>query len=57
MIIILVFSTKKLRNVGGDLGAAVRNFKDGMKDGEASTHAGKDDTGRIIEADTKDKRG
>jgi len=30
-IIVLVFGTKKLRNLGGDLGSAVKGFKDGMK--------------------------
>ena len=33
-IVILVFGTKKLRNIGQDLGGAVKGFKDGMKDGE-----------------------
>jgi len=27
-----VFGTKKLRNAGGDLGAAIKNFKQGMRD-------------------------
>lgn len=31
-VIVLVFGTKKLRNLGGDLGAAVRGFKQGMSD-------------------------
>jgi sec-independent protein translocase protein TatA len=35
VVVILVFGTSKLRNMGGDLGAAVRNFKQAMKDGEA----------------------
>lgn len=33
VVVVIVFGTKKLRNVGGDLGAAVKGFKDGMKDG------------------------
>ena len=33
VIIILVFGTKKLKNIGSDLGGAVKGFKDGMKDG------------------------
>jgi sec-independent protein translocase protein TatA len=33
VIVILVFGTKKLKNIGGDLGGAVKGFKDGMKDG------------------------
>ncbi|MBY4898306.1 Sec-independent protein translocase subunit TatA [Cupriavidus sp. AU9028] len=32
VIIMLVFGTKKLRNIGQDLGGAVKGFKDGMKD-------------------------
>ncbi|MCD0505038.1 Sec-independent protein translocase subunit TatA [Bordetella petrii] len=32
VIVALVFGTKKLRNIGGDLGSAVKGFKDGMKD-------------------------
>jgi sec-independent protein translocase protein TatA len=34
-IVVLVFGTKKLRGAGGDLGAAVKNFKSAMKEGEA----------------------
>jgi sec-independent protein translocase protein TatA len=33
VIIVVIFGTKKLRNIGGDLGGAVKGFKDGMKDG------------------------
>ena len=35
LIVVLVFGTKKLKNIGGDLGGAVKGFKDGMKDGTA----------------------
>lgn len=41
-IVVLVFGTKKLRNLGGDLGAAIKNFKGSMKDGEAEINASKD---------------
>lgn len=34
VIIIALFGTKKLRNLGGDLGSAMKGFKDAMKDGE-----------------------
>ncbi len=34
VIIMLIFGTKKLRNMGGDLGGAVKGFKDAVKDGE-----------------------
>ena len=33
LIVVLVFGTKKLKNIGQDLGGAVKGFKDGMKDG------------------------
>ncbi|HNJ82096.1 MAG TPA: Sec-independent protein translocase subunit TatA [Piscinibacter sp.] len=36
VIVLLVFGTKKLKNIGSDLGGAVKGFKDGMKDGAAS---------------------
>jgi sec-independent protein translocase protein TatA len=35
LIILMVFGTKKLRNLGSDLGGAVKGFKDGMRDGTA----------------------
>lgn len=39
VIVVLVFGTKKLKNLGSDLGGAVKGFKDGMKDGAASADA------------------
>ncbi|WP_313295368.1 Sec-independent protein translocase subunit TatA [Diaphorobacter sp.] len=35
LIVVMVFGTKKLKNMGSDLGGAVKGFKDGMKDGQA----------------------
>ena len=35
LIVVMVFGTKKLKNIGSDLGGAVKGFKDGMKDGSA----------------------
>jgi len=32
VIVVLIFGTKKLRNMGGDVGGAVKNFKKSMKD-------------------------
>ncbi|MFO1245138.1 MAG: Sec-independent protein translocase subunit TatA [Ramlibacter sp.] len=37
LIVVMVFGTKKLKNIGGDLGGAVKGFKDGMKDGSVGT--------------------
>ncbi|WP_137937261.1 Sec-independent protein translocase subunit TatA [Chitinivorax sp. B] len=53
LIVVMVFGTKKLRNAGGDLGAAVKNFKDGMSGGNDKTDEQKKDTGRIIDADSE----
>ena len=36
LIVVMVFGTKKLKNMGSDLGGAVKGFKDGMKDGGQS---------------------
>ena len=39
VIVVLVFGTKKLRNMGGDVGGAVKNFKDAVKEGGESLAA------------------
>jgi sec-independent protein translocase protein TatA len=36
LIVVMVFGTKKLKNMGSDLGGAVKGFKDGMRDGSTS---------------------
>ncbi len=36
LIVVMVFGTKKLKNIGSDLGGAVKGFKDGMREGEQS---------------------
>jgi sec-independent protein translocase protein TatA len=41
VIVMLVFGTKKLRNIGQDLGGAVKGFKDGMKEGTQAGEAAK----------------
>jgi sec-independent protein translocase protein TatA len=38
-VVLLIFGTKKLKNVGSDLGAAVKGFKDGVRDGTSSADA------------------
>ena len=39
VVVVLIFGTKKLKNLGSDLGAAVKGFKDGVKDGTSSADA------------------
>lgn len=41
VIVLLVFGTKKLRNIGQDLGGAVKGFKDGIKESTQSAAAAK----------------
>jgi len=56
-IIVLIFGTKKLRNLGTDLGGAVKGFKDGMKTEEDKTAQAKSEipssTGQTYEAEVK----
>jgi len=39
LVVVLIFGTKKLRNIGADLGSAVKGFKDGMKSEEDKAKA------------------
>ena len=56
-IVVLVFGTKKLRNIGADLGGAVKGFKDGMKSEEDKSAQAKTEipptTGQTIEGEAK----
>jgi sec-independent protein translocase protein TatA len=58
LVVVLIFGTKKLRNIGQDLGGAVKGFKEGMKTGDGEETAGKDAepsqiAGRTIEGEVK----
>ncbi len=54
VIVVLIFGTKKLGNIGKDLGSAVKGFKEGMKDGEdAPKQVQRDD--KVIEGEAKEK--
>jgi sec-independent protein translocase protein TatA len=60
VIVMLVFGTKKLRNIGSDLGGAVRGFKEGMKEGTSDKPAEAGGTsqkreGNVIEGEIKEK--
>ena len=54
VIVLVVFGTKKLRNIGGDLGGAVKNFKEAMKEGETDKISAQD-SAHIIEGEVKEK--
>lgn len=54
VIIMLVFGTKKLRNIGTDLGGAVKGFKEGVKEGSAPSADAKADA-KTIDVDARPK--
>ena len=66
LVVLLVFGTKKLRNLGSDLGGAVKGFKDGMKEAtnedtkpegqqQASAPTAKVESAQTIDVEAKDK--
>ncbi len=64
LVIVLIFGTKKLRNMGSDLGGAVKGFKEGMKDANnsadsaaAATETQRVASGETIDVQAKEKSG
>jgi sec-independent protein translocase protein TatA len=57
LVVVLVFGTKKLRNLGADLGTAVRGFREGMKSEEDKSAQAKGEipptTGQTIEGEAR----
>ena len=58
LVVVLIFGTKKLRNIGQDLGGAVKGFKDGMKTADADAAEAPAEppsqvTGRTIEGEVR----
>lgn len=53
LIVVLVFGTKKLRNMGSDVGGAVKEFKKAVKDGEVEDQT--TDAGKTIEGEVTSK--
>lgn len=54
VVVVLIFGTKKLGNIGKDVGSAVKGFKEGMKTDEEAPRQVKDD-GKTIEGEVKEK--
>lgn len=53
-IVIVLFGTKKLRNLGGDIGSAVKGFKSAMKDGaDAGKEQIEEKESNAVDAETK----
>jgi len=55
VIVMLIFGTKKLRNMGADLGGAVRGFKDGMREGGDKSDQSATVVNKTIEGEVKAK--
>lgn len=56
LIVVMVFGTKKLKNIGSDLGGAVKGFKDGIKDGGQSADAAPGQTApQVAQSSAADK--
>ena len=55
LIVVMVFGTKKLKNMGSDLGGAVKGFKDGMKDGSAPADTPAAPPAQVTSATAADK--
>ena len=63
LVVVLIFGTKKLRNIGQDLGGAVKGFKEGMKGAEDAASGAKEDeapaqqiAGKTIDAEVKKEK-
>lgn len=60
-IVLLLFGAKRLRNIGGDLGAAVKGFRGAMKDGEeeqksSSERIAAEKEGQVIEGEVTEEK-
>lgn len=49
LVVVLVFGTKKLRNIGSDVGGAMNEFKKAMKEDQVT--ANKDDINTVVKSD------
>jgi sec-independent protein translocase protein TatA len=54
VVVLLIFGTKKLRNMGSDLGGAVKGFKEGMKDDAPGAQSKVDDAAKRVSGETID---
>lgn len=55
VIVVLIFGTKKLRNIGSDVGGAVKNFKDAVKDEKATPKLDEPEAGHTVEGEVTQK--
>ena len=55
LIVVLLFGTKRLKNIGGDLGGAIKNFKKAVNEPEDKAKKLADDTKGSVEGKVKEK--
>lgn len=55
LVVVLIFGTKKLRNIGSDVGGAVKNFKDAMKEEKSSPKLDDPSTSQTVEGEVTEK--
>lgn len=55
VIVVLIFGTKKLRNIGSDVGGAVKSFKDAMKDEQTKPKLEEPSAGETVDAEVTQK--
>ncbi len=54
-IVVLVFGTKRLKNVGADLGDAIKDFRNAVKEGEEATKTNANIDGEVLEGEVVNK--
>jgi sec-independent protein translocase protein TatA len=54
-IVVLVFGTKRLKNVGADLGDAIKGFRNAVKEGEEATKTNANNDGEVLEGEVVNK--
>ncbi|MBL6986679.1 MAG: twin-arginine translocase TatA/TatE family subunit [Methylobacter sp.] len=55
VIVIIIFGTKRLRNIGADLGGAIKSFRTSIKEGESVEDKATEDKGETIEGEVTSK--
>ena len=55
LVVVLIFGTNKLRNIGSDVGGAVKNFKDAMKEEKSSPKLDDASTSQTVEGEVTEK--
>lgn len=56
LVVVLIFGTKKLRNIGSDVGGAVKSFKDAVRDEKSTPKLDDVSTGETVENEVSHKQ-